>query len=528
MSFQPWKFFRNPPPTVPAPSAVPLGSVASGSSSNPIPNESRASSLITAFSELAGTAIYLQDVILSLTKGLDVTVDQRTNPDLGRALSAVYGEVPPAISTTMYSYTLDVEYGAQQVLLAAGKDSSIQPNPFQNQAVLTINKAVESALSEQGDFSSQIALMLRALKTQSIVYTQWQTQLADYPATGAGASSPVSDAIQASTIDVGDDVHASLTSHVDQMSGTYASVFNLLASASSISQDIACMVNTFSTLTRVQLAQIKSLFTLVKNTDVKEGLQDITNGLTSFVFVQMMSQASRMVFQLDRVGQMMIGSLGTMDNPLGLGMSSVRSQSDLQLTGVIRNTAQTARVATGALAGLLVSNTAANTCGAGGPQLPVFSGEPSPSCYTVGSNISVGMSDLSSLLDWSLMKANLKINSSLLSFQKLMTRMQSDTCNQVKLLTLVNNLGTLSSLAEAFLSLQQSAGASSAVSAQTQLATVGAILSATVTGNGTTYTVQDGVISVVPPSIPTPSLSATSILTKAGVQTSLTGISQPA
>lgn len=533
MPFQPWKFFRNPPPTVPIPQAVPsstsTGSVVT-SGSGPS-NSSRATNLATSLANLAGTADYLQAVILSLTKGLGVTVNQNSNPDLARALSAVYGSVPPAISVQMYSYTLDVEYGAQQVMLAAGPDSSVQPNPFQNQAVLTINKAVESTLGSQSDFSSQIALMLRNLKTQSIVYNQWQTQLSSYPAASSTPTVPVANAIQASSVDVGDDVNTALSTHIDQMSSTYASAFNMLASPSSVSQDISCMVNTFASLTTAQLAQVKSLFNLVKDTDVTESIQDVSNGLTSFVFVQMMSQASSMVFQLDRVGQMMLGPLGSMNNSLGTGLSAVRSQSQNGLVGVIRDTTQTARVTSGVLSGLLSSNSAASSCGAS-PSQPASTPAPSPSCSTSAPSssssvpgLSLGMSDLSSLLDFSLSKANNKINSSLAAFQKLMSRMQSDTCNQVKLMTVTNNLGTLSSLASAFLSQQQSAGGTTS-SAQTQLATVGSILSATVSGNGTTYTVQNGVISVIPPTLPAPTPSAATILSQTGVQTSLSGISQ--
>jgi hypothetical protein len=137
-----------------------------------------------------------------------------------------------------------------------------------------------------------------------------------------------------------------------------------------------------------------------------------------------------------------------------------------------------------------------------------------------------GMQDLSTLLDWSLQQANGKTSSSLNSFTKLMRRTQSDTSSQVQMLSTINSLGTLASLAGAFLTQQQSSGAA-ASSSVTQLATVGAILAATVTGNGTTYTVQSGVVTVNPPYIPPPTLAAAAVLSNAGVQTSLAGLSQP-
>jgi hypothetical protein len=523
MTFSPFKFFRNPPPTVPAPSVIP-SNVSSASAAGSSTNTSRATALISDLGNLAGTASYLQSVILSLTQGLGVTVNANTNPGLAQALSSIYSDLPPAISVAMYSNLLDVEFGAQQVLLAAGTNSTVQPNPFQNQAVITVNKAVEAALSDDASFKSQTALLLRSLKTQSAVYTQWQAQLANYPAAGTPSNSTAPDQIQASTIDVGNATNDALTGHVNQMVGTYASVFNMLASVSSVSQDIVCMVNSFATLGKVELAQIKSLFNLVKSTDVKEGVQDVANSLTSFVFVQMMSEASAMVFQLDRIAQMAIHPLASMTNPVGSGVSAVQSQAAAKLIGVIRATTQEARLSTGPLAGLIATNTAATACGTSAN--PAVSVGPSPGCTAPsGAGLSVGMNDLSTLLDWGLMKANKKVDSSLASFSKLMSRMQSDTCGQVKLLTVVNNLETLASLSDAFLTQQQN-NAAAVNGVAPLLSTVGTILASTSTGNGATYTVQNGTVTVTPPSIPAPTAPATAILSRAGVQTSLAGISQ--
>lgn len=537
MNFTPFKFFRNLPPTVPepplAPQPIASSNSGSGSGSGSSTNTSRATSLMGDLGNLSGTANYLQSVILSLTQGLGVTVNVDTSPDLGRALSAVYGSVPPAISIQMYSNTLDVELGAQQVLAATGPDSTVQPNPFQNQAVVTINKAVESALSDQGDFASQATLMLRSLKTQSTVYATWQSQLASYPAaTNATPTTISSNVVQASSVDVGDATNAALSDHVSSMVDTYAGAFNLFSSASSISSDIACMVNSFATLSKAELAQVNSLITLVNSTDASESMQDISNGLTSFVFVQMMGQASSMVFSLDRIAQMAIAPLSQMTNPIGQGISSVQGNAASQLVGVIRAITQDSRIASGPLSGLISTNTAASAAGGQTPAQAVASQiPPSPSCSTTAvpgatPGLSIGMNDLSTLMDWCLQKANKKVNSSLSSFSKLMGRMQGDTSNQVKLLTIVNNLGTLSSLATAFLSQQQSGAAGAAGTATNVLSTVGSILAATSTGNGTTYTVQNGVVTVIPPTIPAPTPSATAVLSQAGVQTSLAGISK--
>jgi hypothetical protein len=509
MRFLPWQFARTPPQTVPSPApVVPLAEAAPATSSTgSSTNTSRATCLISQFGDLAGTAQYLQSIILSLTKGLGVTVNTSSNPDLGRALSSIYGSVPPAVSIQMYSALLDVEFGAQQVLHAAGPDSSLQPNPFQQQAVVTVNKAVESALAAAGDFNTQAPLMLRNLKTQAAVYTQWQNQLASYPAAGNPSTALAANVIQASTVDVGDDLNAVLSDHVAAMTSTYAAAFTMLAGIPPVSQDIVGMVATFAELSTAELAQIQSLFNLTKNTSCAESIQDSSTGLTSCVFVQMLSDAAAMVFSLDRITQMALEPLGSMTNSLGNGMTSVQSQAGPSLVGVIRQVSSTARLASGPLAGMLTSNSAAGSTS--GP-----------------SGMTQGMQDLSTLLDWSLQQANGKTSSSLNSFTKLMRRTQSDTSSQVQMLSTINSLGTLASLAGAFLTQQQSSGAAASTSV-TQLATVGAILAATVTGNGTTYTVQSGVVTVNPPYIPPPTLAAAAVLSNAGVQTSLAGLSQP-
>jgi hypothetical protein len=513
MSFLPWKFSRIPPQTVPSAYVAPTGggttAPAGATSSTPstsgaATNTSRATALISQLSDLAGMAQYLQSVILSLTTGLGVTVNTNTNPDLAQALSSIYGSVPAAVSIQMYSSLLDVEFGAQQVLLATGLDASIQPNPFQQQAVITINKAVESALSSDGSFSAQAPLMLRNLKTQTAVYAQWQSSLAQYPASTGITGSTSANVIQASSVDVGDDVNQALSDHITAMTSTYASAFTLMAGTSSVSQDIVSIVATFATLSVVELAQIKSLFTLVQSTSASESLQDTSNGITSFVFVQMLSSAASMVFSLDRVNQMAIVPLSSMSNPLGSGLSSAQGQATSPMSGVVRTIVQTARVSSGVLSGMLASNSSTG----GSPP----------------SGLTAGMNDLNTLLDWSLQQASGKNTTTLLSFTKLMGRTQNDTSSQVQLLSVINNLGTLASLAGSFLT-QNGTGAAAATPV-TQLATVGAILAATNTGNGTTYTIQNGAVTVNPPAVPTPTPAASVVLANAGVSTQLAGLSQ--
>src|ERR1039458_301186 len=105
MSFLPWKFSRTPPQTVPSAYVGSAGGGTTVHAGNVAPtttgaamNTSRAAALTSQLSDLVGMSQYLQSVILSLTKGLGVTVNTETNPERGQALSSIYGSVPAAVS----------------------------------------------------------------------------------------------------------------------------------------------------------------------------------------------------------------------------------------------------------------------------------------------------------------------------------------------------------------------------------------------------------------------------------------------
>ena len=528
--FNNFVFTRTPPPTVASPSpvlATAAVSTANSSVSSSAATTSVAGTLSSQLNSLAGTSEYLQSVILSLVKGLGVTVNVASNPDLGRALSAIYGEIPPAISAQMYAYTVAGEIGASQVNLAIKPDSTVQANPFQQQALITINKAVESSLADNGSFLSLAALSLRALQTQQAVYTNWQSLLAVYPAASGATGNLQVDVIPASTVDVGPEVEQAIQAHINDMSTTYGSLFTALTNVSSVSADIVCMVNSLSALSKTELAQMKGLFDLTSSMSVKESFVDISNGLTSFVFMQMKTEAAGILMQLDRVAQMALTPLRTLGGQLGSSVASAQQMRVNNLKGVIRTVTNDALLADGPLAGLAVSNTAASACGAKSlppnpPKTPI------PACAMSGSSgslVSTGANDLSTLVDWALGKANQKFDTHLNALQKMMARTQKDTCNQVKLLTMVNNLTTLSSLTNSIL-LQQQKGSAVAGVTTTALSALGSILANTSSGNKVTYTVQNGSVMITPPAVPAPTPAAATIFANAGIQTSLAGITQ--
>jgi hypothetical protein len=119
VNFVPIKFTYIPPPTIPpqsvlAPSTNPVGITSSVSNQfgTSIAANSSAAALVIRLSNLAETAAYLQQAIISLVPNLGIILDFSSNPDLGRALSRIYNVTPPppAMDMTMFSTLLQTIY----------------------------------------------------------------------------------------------------------------------------------------------------------------------------------------------------------------------------------------------------------------------------------------------------------------------------------------------------------------------------------------------------------------------------------
>lgn len=512
MSFEAFKFAWSPPPTVPL-APISVSTSISRKTSGLSTNSSRATSLIAQFANLQDTANYLKTVILSLTQGIVITVDPNTDPSLSNALSVLYqGQVPPAISIPMYAYNLAAEVGGAQLNLALGLDSTVEANPFQQQALTTINKAVESQLVASGSFLNQAALLLRGLTGDATVYAQQQAILSQYPAANPVISPSNPSGIPAATIDVGDDVHAAFNTQISIATDNYGVMYSTLVQPNTSVADAASSIAMYAQLSANILLQIGALFDFASSVVVKHQIADLQNGVATNVYPQMLTQATGQLCMLDQLQQMMTDPIGRMNSPLSSTLSAVQ-QSMSVISGVIRNVAEIHRQTSGPLAGMPLTNSSQTLY---------------PSSYeppTILGDIAAGLLEMVTLIDWSLQQANASMAVNLDAFQRLVARSQGDTSTQLQLMTVSGNMQSQSSMAKAVAS-QPSSSSIATVSSQTQIQTVGAILDSSDTGNGSTYTVQNGTVSVTPPAVPPPTAGAAAILGNAGVNTQLSGITE--
>ena len=523
MAFEPIVFTRTIPPTVAtqAPALGVVSFVSQVSSSNTTPsNTSMAVSLVTQLGDLIDTANYLQTLILGLNPGLGISIDPESDPDLARALAQIYnGQVPPAVSLQMYSYQLDAELGSSQVNLAAGSSSPVQANPFQTQALITANKAFESQVGSSGVFAAQSSLLLRGLKGSVITNATIQQQLMQYPAaTTTTPSTPSVDVIPAATIDVSPAVASLVQNNINSSGQAMSSMYQVLAQPDPIASDVANVVAALATVAVPDLIRMNGLLQMTQQGDLSNSMQDLSGGISTYTLPQMLSQASGMMFQLDRVIQM-VSSATNSSNAVGKATQDVQGASTApgMLVGVVRSmkvspTTQTS----GPLAGMPLNSGALTKLAVSSPMPPALS--------NVG--LSPGLNEISSLMTFSTANAQKSNDLQQDAFQRLSGRVNGNMGSMAQTLGVVSSISSLTSLVTSFISAQKSGSSIAGQSPTTQLSTVSSILASSQTGNGTQYTVQSGVVTLTPPAAPAPTPGAAAVFASSGIQTSLQGLTQ--
>jgi len=522
MAFESITFTYTPPPTVPNQglneSVLAAAEPVVSTSTSVQANSSTAASLAAQLGDLIDTSKYLQSVIYSLHSGLGVTVDQ-SNPDLGMALSVIYnGQVPEAVSLAMYGYLLDAELGSLQVNMAAGPNAGVEANSFQQQALITINKAVESQLAADGGVAAQSALLLRSLKSSAIMNAGIQSQLLDYPAATSTKSTPSLNVILASGIDVSSDVAALVQAHITAAGQVASSMYQTLTQPDPIASDVASVVGALATCSVVDLIRMSSMLSMTGQS-LANSVLGLSTGISSFIFPQAVAQSSGLMMQLDKIVQMAVTPSLSANNVVTSIVQSLASvmKPNGMLAGVIRTMKQPAAAQlTGPLASMPMNNSAVSGLSIGSP-IP-------PSISSLG--FSPGINEMSSLMSFCTSQT---VSSSTLqkdSFQRLTARVDGDQGTSTQILAATTSIKSLSSLVTAFTKEQQNNAAISTQDASAQLQTIGNILSSSTTGSGSSYVVQNGVVSVTPLAVPPTTPGAAAVFANSGIQSSLAGLNQ--
>lgn len=509
MSFKPFGFQYNPPPTVPspAPTSTPTTStgptvVPTGTTSGAIAgSQSRAGILITQLNNLTAMSQYLQDVIVARTGKIAIEIDPAADPLTAKALSAIYGtDTPPQfVTVSMYDKILDAQMGAQQLEMSVGADSVIQPNPMQVADLATVVSTINSHLVASPSYNNWLPLQLASLKSDSIVFQSWAAALAQYPAYYAtqnqAPTSLQSAPIQASSVDVSDSINDYQTDAIGRFNTAYANVYQSLASPSPVEQDLGNVMGLFFQQPPANMLQISSSFTALGGLAHKTNMGTLQSDMINFSFSRLASDTSGMLHQCDILVSLTIRSntsYGAID----------------EVTAAAQQKATTAGVVpSGPMAGM--SNDNASVTGNTNSTLTT------PNLGTV----SEGVKQLGETLNWS--RTSVSGNVELLdkSFRQLTERRLTQQNGRQSLMDSQRSMDSMSGLASGVVSEQQAGTLTQNSTPQQQQDAVNRILSSLQTGSSTTFVAAGNEIIANPPDMPPVNPQVQSVLTSANINT---------
>lgn len=520
MSFQPFTFTYDPPPTVESNATVLPVLTNTGSSSNIsspystiptlVPSTSVAAGLIATFNNLAETSAYLQSIIAQLSNTLVIPINIATNPEVAQAATTIYGSVPSGISIAMYNNLLNADINIQLTNAGLGLNSSSQVNQVQAAAVTTLLNSVDSALTNSVTYSSQLPLLLRGLQTQAAIFSTLATNLTLYPAQAVNATPNTSSTavITASTIDVSPTVAATLTNFANDFSSAYAGIYTVACTNGSVADDLNNVLNTLINQPLADIVRIVGLVNAATGLVFKESFNSLTKDIGNFVYLSLVTDASTMVFSTDVLNQMATTPFSNITGSLGSVLSSVQQI----------NSAIGTLPAGSALGGMSKISACGCTGNSATPTTTMninVSGTNSSLASSINSQIAAltpGVTSIGTLLNWSQNKITAKSNKTLENFQKVLGKLSANIAANTNLLCSLKSAEQLVTVATS-ISQQVITNPSSSPSANIQaISNSISFGSTTPSFLSSTNTV---VTSVVP--APTPSTNVQSVLAAGGL-----------
>lgn len=517
MSFDKWKFAYTPPPTVEAPYTP--GSATASVLETPagtVP-DSAAATLQARVQVLQDANQYLQSVILATSAGVGVELDPAVDPETATALASLYPgqDIPKVVTVPMYNRLLDLVAAGDQINTALGTNQPYEVNPFKLAAGQQVLKMTESNLVQSGQFVSQFPLLLRSLKGDVPIFNALHSALGEYPVAAGKAVSVTSNTshlITASTVDVSPSLSGMLNSALDSFGQSYAGIYKLASQVSAVDQDVNTVLNKYFYQPVADLVRIIAVLTHLNLSVHVPNLRTLVNGLTNAGFSMLAAEILPLRCYADRFLQMATAPLQSMTSDIGQMVSQIQKISTVAQTSSqsVKNSFATTK---GPLAGMSgVYNSGLPGAGTALPQLD-------SSLFVVPGvgNLEGGLASLSAHIAWGIQKADSKVASLEESVQKLLYRRTQDMNDQLDIMSSVQSLNSLISLAQSVLSFNGNQAASGASSTVSQVQAVGQILSSLQSGNGVTYALAQGTLQAVPRSLPIPASNVQSLFQNAGL-----------
>lgn len=465
--------------------------------------------------DLTTMSQYLQDAIIGLVGSKAVEIDSSVDPDTARALISIYGgDTPPnLVAVAMYDQILDASLGALQLEMAVGIGSPIQANPAQVASLMTVTKAIDSALIQTPSYTNWLPLQLASLKADSVVFQSWKQSLQSYPAYYTSpASTPTSfvpGLIQASTVDVSDDINTYSQDALTRFGNAYAQAYQAMAVPSPVESDANNIASSLISQPVPNILMMIGLMTSLIGLAHKSSMEGLQGDANNYSFVRLTADTTGMQSGLDQLTQIatvpLSGALGSLSGVI---------------SGVQRQVSSAGRISTGVLAGL----SAGSDCATSNPSIPAAQTSVATSGITVPGvgSLTAGLKALGETLDWASYSSNNSRAIITLSVQQLVERRIKSQNDRNSVMCSIRTLGTLINLAQAIASGIQSGSVTANASPQQQQEQANSILNSLQTGSGTTFSVSSGnQIIVSPPTLPSITAPVQRILTASKISVPL-------
>lgn len=483
-----------------------MGGFTSGAGSN-------AGKLISKLNDLVAMSAYLQQAILNQTGNTGVEIDFAVDPNMGRALSGIFGtDTPPNIVTiSTFNNLLDAHLGVLQLDMATGLNSPIQPNPVQAADLMTAVNTITGHLVNDASYNSWLPLQLSSLKGDSIFFQSWAASLGTYPATFADPSLAVSNfspnLIQATGLDVGNDLYVYENEALDRFGQSYSRVYTAMATLNDVERDANAILNEYFVQPLQNIVRIISLFNALKGFAHKTSMSNLMGDLLSYAFVRMASDVSGMLHTCDQLVAMAVsplqGGLGTLSRIIA---------------GVQQQAAIVGTLAHGGLAGL----SQANACATNNPANTSERTASSKILTIPGlGNISAGLRTLAEKLSWAQNESSRGLAMVDKSFRQLLERRIGHHDDTQSVMCSIRALDGLIGLAQGAAGEFKKGTISQTSTQQQQQAAASRILTSLQTGSNTTFVSQDGAIIVNPPSMPPVTAPVQRVLSNSKIRTTL-------
>jgi hypothetical protein len=521
MSFNEFNFKFTPPKTVqPAPQEVTPGV---GSSGVATPSStSRSGKLASKLDDLIETSAYLQDAIVQRLRTVGVVVDFNSNPDVVRALSAIYGSNPPGtISVSMLDSLLNADIGVMQTEMALGPSSPLEVNIFQAADLQLVTRFVEKQLIDSGTFNNQLPTLLRTLKGDAVIFQAWKSQLASYPAFStvnkqALLTNPlyVPGKIKAIDVDLQVKTFEYMDDLLNRFGNVYSRVYRTLSEVNSVERTINSVALEYFYQPLDNIVRILSMMQTLRGIVHKPRLQDISDDLLNFAFTRLTAEVTESLFTIDQLIQMAvapfqstIGSLGRMI----AGVQGLASDAASTVKGI-------GKLLSGGLKGMVSSNTCSGSKGPiGTPQTA------SKDLQIPGlANVSAGLYTLAAHLDWSKREANRHLQLIDLQFKRLAERRITGHSDRLDILCSLQSMDSLTNLATSVLQEKKAGTVTAADASQPAPEVMNRILTNLQTGTSTTFIINGSDVIANPPDMPVPSSKVQDLFARSGIEKVIT------